>query len=397
MSPVAATSPDLLAEQGRSTRPTGDASHVDTLTGYRGLAALVVLVVHGAGHTAYPHIGLHGYGPLALFVLSGYLLVTPWSRWSLGTGGAPNLRTFARRRVARIFPAYLIVLVVVALIYPASQPKDAASWVRALTLTNFLGSDGLRPAMEHTWSMGTEFSWYVSLPLVGLVLAVLGRRVWPLSRNLPMYAVVAASVVITAAWLVWVDTSVQTLTGQLTYPLWLPGYLACFVLGAAVRHLELSAGMQDGGRTWLTTVRKHWWAPTVVAVAAVGVLVSELSGPEGYVTLTFAERTTRTASATVLAVAVLVIAVTGAGRRAVNLLLGGRAMVAVGRWSYGIYLWHLPVTMILVANMDVPAGPFGFGVWIALILGVSAALGAATYTFVEVPSIAWSRRDGSSR
>lgn len=395
---MAATSPEVLSAQRRPAGHGGDGSHVDTLTGYRGVAALVVLVVHAAGHTAYPWIGLHGYGPLALFVLSGYLLITPWSRWCLGTRGAPDLRTFARRRVARIFPAYLIVLFAVALIYPASQPKDGASWLRAVTLTNFLGADGLRPAMEHTWSMGTEFSWYLALPLVGAGLALLGRRVWPWSRNLPMYAVLAASVFVTAGWLVWVERSVESLGGLLTYPLWLPAYLACFMLGATVRHLELAAGLQPPGRTWVATVRRHWWAPALVALAAIGVLVSDLSGPEGYyVTVTFAERSTRTGSATVLALALLVIAITSGGRRPVRAVLAAPAMVAIGRWSYGIYLWHLPVIMVLAGNMDVPTGPVGFATWIAIVLAVSAGLGAATYAFIEAPAIAWSKRDTARR
>jgi peptidoglycan/LPS O-acetylase OafA/YrhL len=94
----------------------------------------------------------------------------------------------------------------------------------------------------------------------------------------------------------------------------------------------------------------------------------------------------------VLAVSLLLVAVTAGPRSAFTRVLGTTPLVAVGRWSYGIYLWHLPVTIILVENIAVPGGPLGFVQWIGLILGVSAALGAFTYTFIEKPAIAWSKR-----
>lgn len=198
---MAATSPEVLADEGAGAERRNDAGHLDALTGYRGLSALVVLVVHGSGHTAYPDIGIRGYGPIALFVLSGYLLVSPWSKWSLGTGPRPNIATFARRRVARIFPAYLVLLVAVALVYPASRPKDGLSWLRAATFMNWLRPDGLRPAMEHLWSMGPEFTWYFVLPLMGTLLWFLGRTVVPRSAALPMLVVLALATAITVGWL----------------------------------------------------------------------------------------------------------------------------------------------------------------------------------------------------
>lgn len=388
---VAATSPEILAEPGRS-RPAVDAGHIAALTGYRGLAALVVLVVHAAGHTAYPEIGLHGYGPIALFTLSGYLLISPWAKWATGQAGRPGIRTFARRRIMRIFPAYLVVLLVVAVVYPASRPRDELSWVRAITLTNFLAPDGLRPAMQHVWSMGTELSWYVALPLVGGLLCLLGRRVFPWRPNLAMYVLVVLSLGVTIGWVVWVDRSVHDLHGLLTLPMWLPAFLAVFVLGAMVKFMETSVRgpLREGG--WLRSLASRPWVVVLACAVAVAVIVSDWSGPAGYVPLTFSQRQTRNVACVVLAVLLLVGIVAAKPQSAVMRAFSGTFIVAMGRWSYGIYLWHLPVTIILAENMAIPGGPLGFVAWILLLLGISATLGAMTYVWVERPAIAWSKR-----
>lgn len=388
---VAATSPEILTEPTR-VKPAIDSGHIDALTGYRGLAALVVLVVHGAGHTAYPNIGLHGYGPIALFTLSGYLLISPWAKWARGRAAHPDLRTFARRRVMRIFPAYLVTLFVVALIYPASRPQGEMSWLRAITLTNFLGGDGLRPAMQHVWSMGTEFSWYLALPFIGGLLGFLGRKIFVRRPRFAMYIVVILALAANLGWVVWVDRNVHDMTGLLTYPMWLPAFVAVFLLGAMVKFLESSpqGPLREGG--WLRSVASRTWVVVLAAGVAVAVLHSDLSGPSGYVPMTFSERQTRNVAAVTLAL-VLLIGI-GAARPGSILkrVFSGRFIVAVGRWSYGIYLWHLPVTVLLAENMTVPEGPVGFVAWILLLLAISASLGAMTYAWVERPAIAWSKR-----
>ena len=387
---MAATSPDVLADDGSGADRRRDAGHLDALTGFRGLSALVVVLVHGSGHTAYPDIGIRGYGPIALFVLSGYLLVSPWSKWSLGTGSRPDVATFARRRVARIFPAYLVCLVVVALVYPASRPQDAFSWLRAATVMSWLRPDGLRPAMEHLWSMGPEFCWYFVLPLMGTLLWFLGRKAMPQSSLLPILVVLALATGITTGWLWWMANGDFTLDQRLTLPLWLPPYLACFVAGATVRHLQLasSAPGRGAGMRWLG---QNWWAPALVAAVAVAVLISPLSGPSGYVSLSWTERNTRTAASLVLALSLLVATVTSRRDGPFTRLFGWVPLVAVGRWSYGIYLWHLPVTIYMVTNHTVPTGPVGFVVWIFMLGGVSAILGALSYRYIEQPAITWSK------
>jgi peptidoglycan/LPS O-acetylase OafA/YrhL len=280
---------------------------------------------------------------------------------------------------------------VVAVVYPRSQPRDGESWLRAVTLTNFLKPDGLRPAMDHVWSMGTEFSWYIALPVIGGGLAVVARRLLPLRSQLVMYAVVCASALVTTAWTIWIDREVDGLSGKLTYPMWLPAFLICFMAGAMVKHLELTRSLGTGGG-WLLKVAGRQWLVFALAALAVAVLVSPLSGPAGYVPLTFGESNVRFVAGFGLALILLMGLSAKSASSRLNTWMSARWLVATGRWSYGVYLWHLPVTVLLFENVGVQPGPMGFVVWIAVVAAVSLSLGALTYAWVEKPAIAWSKK-----
>ena len=73
-----------------------------------------------------------------------------------------------------------------------------------------------------------------------------------------------------------------------------------------------------------------------------------------------------------------------------------RWLVAVGRWSYGIYLWHLPVIQLL--DPVVPrSGPGGWLLLTVTTLAIAVPLGAATFAWVEQPAIRWSKSTREER
>ncbi|MBU3749260.1 MAG: acyltransferase, partial [Mycobacterium sp.] len=87
---------------------------VPSLTGIRAVAALLVVATHAAYTTGkYTHgfAGL-GYARLEIgvpifFVLSGYLLFSPWVGAAATGSAAPSVRHYAGNRVRRIMPAYV--------------------------------------------------------------------------------------------------------------------------------------------------------------------------------------------------------------------------------------------------------------------------------------------------
>jgi peptidoglycan/LPS O-acetylase OafA/YrhL len=384
---MAATSPEVPP----GVHLTKDRSaQIAVLTGLRGFAALMVVLIHTSGRTDFPWLGIKSYGPISLFVLSGFLLYRPWARWSLRTGQRPSVHSFAVRRLSRIFPAYLVVLLVVTVVYPPSIPSGADGWVRALTLTGIYASDGLPEGLEQTWSLGTELSWYVALPVMGLTAAVAVRGRPPRQAFWLTLGMISLSLPVSAAWRWWVD--VNDLGIHFTYSFWLPGFLFCFGCGAVVA--LLLEGYKEGlvSLPRLRAMAGHRGAIPAVALVAVGIGASSLAGPDLYLPATFSERQVRTVCAVVLAVALLVGAVFGDQRSVMNRLLSTRPAVAVGRWSYGIYLWHLPVIAVLYTDFVFPRGVPGLLLPLATVVVISLALSAATYAWVEQPAIAWSHR-----
>lgn len=363
---------------------------VDALTGLRGFAALAVVAVHASGRTDFDWFGIHGYGPVSLFVLSGFLLYRPWSRWALDQGRRPAVGTFARRRLARIFPAYLVVMLAFAVLLPASQPNGLDGWVRAFTLTGTFASDGLRPGLEQTWSLGTELTWYVAVPFLGLFAGLVARRSSGRRAFTSTVWLLALSVPVTIAWRVW--TEVEDLGKEFTYSFWLPGFLVCFAGGAAVSHyLEGErAGLVDLSRVrgWF---QHSWWLLATVVVVVV-VCNSALGGPTAYVPASFSERQVRFFCSTLLALILLLAAVMSRPGSPFTRLMSSRPLSAIGRWSYGIYLWHLPVIVLLENDFTHRTGSGGFLLWMSCIVAITIPLGAATYAWVESPAIAWSKK-----
>ena len=110
-------------------RPAAPLRHLPALDGVRGLAILLVLVVHFAGSAADPALAIgsaverafvrlidtSGCGVDLFFVLSGFLItrILLHSR-----GGVQPFRRFYARRVLRIFPLYYLALFVVLVVVP---------------------------------------------------------------------------------------------------------------------------------------------------------------------------------------------------------------------------------------------------------------------------------------
>ena len=366
-------------------------AQIASLTGLRGLSALLVLVIHVSVLTEYPWLGIPDYGPVSLFVLSGFLLYRPWARWGMGTADRPSTRLFALRRLFRIFPAYLVMLVVVALVYPPARPEGFGEWFRAVTLTWIYHEGDFRSATQQTWSLGTELSWYVALPVMGAVTALLAQRLAPRRGWWLTVALLATSLPVSAGWRWWVHA--EELGRTFTYSYWLPGFLFCFACGAMVAHLVEGrrAGLVSLPR--LRRVAADPWALPLLALAIALLGTSPLGGPPGLTgTVSLSEHHVRAACATLVATTLLVAALWGPHTSPLNRLLCTRWFGAVGRWSYGIYLWHLPVIVMLNDDFGWRSGAGGFVLWLATILAISIPLGALSWAWVERPAIARSKR-----
>ncbi len=171
--------------------------HYPALDGLRGLAILLVVVYHNFGFINYFFFGWLGVD--LFFVLSGFLITDIL----LKTLHRKNyLRNFYTRRVLRIFPLYYLTLVIFLVILPRldlaldlEYYTDNQFWLWTY-LQNWLyifKNPGQTNTLNHLWSLAVEEQFYLVWPLIILwmrypkylfifisivLLAVLGLRLW---------------------------------------------------------------------------------------------------------------------------------------------------------------------------------------------------------------------------
>ena len=326
---------------------------VASLTGIRAVAALLVVLTHAAYTTGkYPqgYVGLvysrMEIGVPIFFVLSGFLLFSPWVKAAFAGSPAPSVRRYAWHRVRRIMPAYVVTVVAAYLVYHfrTAGPNPGHTWeglFRNLTLTQIYTDDYLysflHQGLTQMWSLAVEVAFYVVLPLLAyLLLVVLCRRRWRPRLLLSGLMVLA---LVSPAWLALVH-SVDWLPDGAR--LWLPGYLAWFVGGMAL------ATLQPMG------VRAYAWVCVPLAVACYFIASTPIAGEPTTSPAELREALAKTAFYAVIAT--LVVAPLALGPRRDGggpergwyaRLLASRPMVFLGEISYEIFLIHL-ITMELV-------------------------------------------------
>ncbi len=320
-------------------------SHVDrvaSLTGIRAVAALLVVGTHAAyttGKYTHGYWGLVGarmeVGVPIFFVLSGFLLFRPWVKSAATGGPSPSLSRYARHRVRRIMPAYVITVLFAYVLYHFRQagPNPGHTWwglVRNLTLTQiycngYLGKY-LHQGLTQMWSLAVEAAFYVALPLLAYVLLVLVcRRRW---QPRLMLAALAGLTLISPAWLVLVHADHWFPDGA---RLWLPTYLAWFLAGMALAVLQRMG------------VRGYAFVAIPLATISYFIVSTPIAGAPTTSPATLSEALFKTIFYAVIAA--LAVAPLALGDRGwYSQLLATRPMVWLGEISYEIFLIHL-ITM----------------------------------------------------
>lgn len=306
------------------------------------------------------------------FVLSGFLVTNVVLR-EMDTTGGLRLGLYYARRVRRLLPAAVVAVVVTSVVFllVASQPERLAlvrqaqaallylaNWQFVADGADYFAGDVRSSPFLHYWSLSIEEQFYIVFPLL-LVLW------WKLAPGRPRvllawFGVLAAASV--AAQLYWAQvdpTRAYFGTDARLFQL-----LAGAALAVALR--EFATPAAGGGVAWPRAGR-------ALAVAGLGGYV--LLGSE-LVDMTVSHRNLL---ATLLAGALVAGTYTAPG----SLVARGFAlpwMTYLGKISYGIYLWHYPVLLVLARVLDVRP------VVIAVMgLGLAVALASASYQLIETP------------
>lgn len=332
------------------------------LDGLRGVAILMVMVFH-----ATPHALIGGYiGVDIFFVLSGFLITTLLIR-EYDRQQSISLRNFYMRRLLRLGPALLLLLLVysgVAWFMLDGEVREyflvdavitlfyAANWARALDLhpPDYLG---------HAWSLAIEEQFYLLWPFLFLAMArYLNKRSHWLWLTLALALCAWAW-----RWALLQDgaTPMRLYNGSDTRA-------DALMIGCA---LALLLSM-DRVRRYLGARSRGWLAPLgLAAVLCLGFIAgtAHWDDPEmfkwGYLLVAL--------SSAILITDLMRPGAPGLLRR----FLSMPWLVWIGTVSYGLYLWHFPVFRVLHAAEFSPAALLALGSL------VTFAMAAGSYYFLE--------------
>ena len=311
-----AAAPSSVLPRGRSFRPD--------IEGLRAVAVLLVVL----SHAGVPLLAGGFVGVDVFFVISGFLITTLLLREAEQTGRISVPRFYARRAV-RLLPAAALVLLVTLLgarlflpmVRLGEYARDAvaaAGYAANLRFaqvgTDYLSADQSPSPFQHFWSLAVEEQFYLVWPLLILAAAHLWRRRRSLAAVLGVLVVVSfvLSVTETARSAPWAYFGPHTRAWEL-------GAGALLALG--VSRLDRLPRLARAGLGWAG----------LAAIGLAAVSYDDATAFPGW------------RAALPVAGTVAVLAAGGAG---VGPMLGLRPMQAIGRLSYGWYLWHWPVLLI---------------------------------------------------
>jgi peptidoglycan/LPS O-acetylase OafA/YrhL len=350
----------------------GIRNFVPAVEGMRACAAVGVVVTHVAFQTGHSS-GLWGrfFGRFDLavavfFALSGFLLWRGHAAAVRGMRHTPPTGHYLRSRIVRIMPGYLVAVVVILTLLPDAQTPSSTVWLANLSLTQIYVPLTLTSGLTQMWSLSVEVTFYLALPVLAL-----------LARGLPVRARVSAIAVLAVASLLWALVPIHTpeFVNQLNWP---PAFFSWFAAGMLLAEWTVSP---VGWMHWLARRRV---VMALIGIAAFVVAASPLAGPEGLVPGNAGQFMVKVAMGAVVAaalVAPLVLDRPDTPHR----FLGSRSMVTLGRWSYGLFVWHLAaLTMVFPV-----IGEFAFSGHMPVVLLVTVVFGfaiaAVSYSLVESP------------
>lgn len=333
------------AARGRAATETTTvdiaSGHVPQLDGLRGLAILLVIVYHFAlMHTGFrasdpgfflqvAQIGWMGVD--LFFVLSGFLIT---GILSTARTQPHYFRNFLGRRFLRIWPLYYLSLLVLFVVAPLAlhtvpaelqgmQAKQAWFWLYATNWLFALEGGFSQTSGGYFWSLAVEEQFYVVWPFV--VYALTGRTLLRVSIGLLVVSLISRLVL--SAYGVGTGTLYNMTFTHLD------GLALGSALSICLRSPELTARVTRA-------------LPLAVLTALVGLVVARLADHHFF----FWGRHMAMYGYTLVAVlfgALLVRVARGAPTQGVNRLLTTRFMTLCGKYSYALYLVHIPVATAL--------------------------------------------------
>jgi len=353
---------------------------VRALDGIRAIAVGAVMAYHfGVGGFGGGFLGVDVF-----FVLSGFLitalLVAEYQR-----SATVSFKAFYARRARRLLPGLFGMFVLVALFaaYFAQAGTlqtirgDAfatlayvANWRFIFGHQSYFVASGPPSPLLHMWSLGVEEQFYLLWPAVA---------VWVLKRKGPGGLALTAAIGAVASA---VDTAVLLHNGASNTRLYFGTdvHAQSLMVGAALGALlPLSKPAATSGLRSIEAPRRRWLDAAVSLLGLMGLAgtcwafhsasgTSPVLYEGGYLALA-------------LGVGALILAVTRTRDGALARVLSFGPLAYIGQISYGLYLYHWPISLMLTSTR---AGLLGWQLAAAR-TGATLAVSVLSYHLLEAP------------
>jgi peptidoglycan/LPS O-acetylase OafA/YrhL len=343
----------------------------------RALAVMSVVVFH-----FWPLRITGGYvGVDVFFVISGFLITGQLVR-EYQRSGTLDLVRFWARRIRRLFPAALLVLLVTLGVAVALLPVQRwqqvvtqfwaclaliQNWVLGYSAINYFNADTNVSPLQHYWSLSVEEQFYLVWPVLLLVVVIVTRR---FGKGRALRAFVVAAVVIGIASFVWsiIETEASQSFAYFSTLTHVWEFVAGGILAVAATRV----------RTIIQSNRllRH---PVVLGLALVGGALLIVASDFHFTASTLFPGWIAIIPV-IGTLAVLVVSIVGAPG-VLHKIVSFRPITWTGDISYSLYLWHWPIIVF---------APVIFGKLIPLrvslpLLALAFALAWLTKILVEDP------------
>ncbi|GFG71323.1 acyltransferase [Mycolicibacter senuensis] len=367
---------------------------IHALDGLRAIAVALVLADHGG----IPGVSGGFIGVDLFFVLSGFL-ITSLLIDELHRTGRIDLTGFWIRRGRRLLPALVLMVLTVAIAHEL-LPSDAvvglredaiaaffwvANWRFVAQQTDYFTEAGTPSPLQHTWSLGVEEQYYFVWPLlliaVTLLLGLRARRRGRLPSvggvRLTVFLLASAGAAASAA-------AAEMLASDATRDRVYFGTdtrAQALLIGAAAAALlvgdwpALTAGWS------VVRTRRGRWVARLLPLAGLAVLATAAHRATGSAAEFQGGLLTLVAVAAIAVIAPVALHQGGLVGRA----LAWTPLVWLGTISYGLYLWHWPVFLVLNGERT------GWSGWALFAVRCAATLllAAVSWWVIEEPIRHW--------
>jgi peptidoglycan/LPS O-acetylase OafA/YrhL len=373
-----------LARQKR-TGPTG---RIGDLDGYRGIAAVGIIVFHayqfarGNATSSYAYQGTLAEhvlrnldGLVSMFlILSGYLLYLPVARNAMRGERPGAVTAFLLRRAARILPLYWAAILLVWTYRNPALPGDWRDLVEHLTFTQVFDSRRIFYTIGPAWSLSVEVYFYVFLAVVYAVLNRWSAR--SRSTRARVLALLAAPVLLTVACLAWQGWALLIAHEPATrWSIWFNPLAKAdmFAVGMLVAVLQVT-------RSNTATLHKAVLIGLRLGAVALLGYGCAVRGDDAATTTLF--NLLSTAAFGLLIASSVFADPADRWRR----MLSGQRLAWLGLISYSLYLWPEPVLLYLDTHAHLSHAQAMFPVVAILLLAASIPIAWLSYRLLEYPA-----------